>query len=146
MKHFGKRFLSGIFAVVMISALLCTAASAAVQSSAYLDAYSATITAKPGGKMVVSVEVAGVGRMTEIGAKTIYIYESTDGENYTRVATYESSKYSQMMGSGSNYIKDAITHYGTAGYYYYAVVYVYAGNSDGSDTRRIETIEKKAIP
>lgn len=145
MRYFVKQILSGVLAVVMISSLFCTAASAAVQSSAYLDGYSASITPKANGDISVTVNVAGVGRMTEIGAKTIYIYESDDGVNFNRVATYESSKYPEMLGSGTNYYKTPITHEGTTGYYYYAVVYVYAGNSSGGDSRRYETSIKQAI-
>ena len=145
-RDFGMRFLSGVLAVVMVASLLCTAASAAVQSSAYLDSYSATVTPKSGGKLVVSVDVSGVGRMTEIGAKTIYIYESSDGENFTRVATYTSTKYPEMMGTGTNYFKDAITHQGTAGKYYYASVWVYAADKTGSDEKNYSTAVKKAIP
>ena len=78
MNRLGKRLLSGIFALVMISSLLCTTASASVQSSAYLDGYRAGLTADPHGEMVISVDVSGVGYMPEIGAKTIYVYESSE--------------------------------------------------------------------
>lgn len=145
MKCFGKRFLSGILAVVMISSLLCTAASAAVQSSEYLDGYSATIKPEPKGFLVVGVDVAGVGPMTEIGAKTIYIYESADSKSFSRVATYESSVYPQMMGSGTSYFRDAVTYLGKPGYYYYASVWVYAANASGSDERNYTTSIKQAI-
>ena len=57
MKYFGKRFLSGIFALMMTLGLLCTTASAAVQSSAYLDGYRVVITPDPRGAMVISVDV-----------------------------------------------------------------------------------------
>ena len=144
MNRFGKRFLSGIFALVMISSLLCTTASAAVQSSAYLDGYFAGLTADPNGEMVISVQVTGVGYMPEIGAKTIYVYESTDGELFHRVAIYDSSDYPGMMGSGTFFCKDIITHQGTVGRYYYATVFVYAGNSTGGDERSYDTAVRQA--
>lgn len=144
MNHFGKRFLSGIFALIMISSLLCTTASAAVQSSAYLDGYSAGLTAKPHGAMIITVDVTGVGYMPEIGAKTIYVYESTDGVDFHWVATYESSAYPKMMGSGSIFYEDVITHYGTPGLYYCATVCVYAGNSTGGDERYCDTAIRQA--
>lgn len=144
MKRFGKRFLSGIFALIMISSLLCTAASASEQSSAYLDGYRAVMTADPHGAMVITVDVSGVGYMSKLGAKTIYVYESTDGKYFHWVATYESSAYPKMMGSGTVFYEDVITHYGTPGLYYYATVCVYAGNNTGSDERYCDTAVRQA--
>lgn len=145
MKHTMTKFFSIILALTMISSILCTAASAAIQSSAYLDGYSAGVTPIGDGKIVVTVEVLGVGRMTKLGAETIYIYESADGESFHRVATYESKDYPIMMGSGSYFYKDVITHQGTAGYYYYASVNVYAANANGSDTKNYRTATKRAF-
>ena len=144
MKRLGKRVLSGIFALIMISGLLCTAASAAVQSSAYLDGYRVVMTPESGGKLAITVDVTGVGYMSEIGAKTIYVYESTDGKYFHWVKTYESSDYPQMMGSGSIFYEDVITHYGTPGLYYCATACVYAGNSSGGDERYCDTAIKLA--
>lgn len=146
MTYLGKRFLSGIFALIMISSLLCTAASATVRSSAYLDSYRVVMTPKSGGKLVITVDVSGVGYMPEIGATTIYIYESTNETDFHRVATYESSAYPEMMGSGSIFYEDVITYQGTVGRYYYAKAFVYAGNNTGSDERVCNSAIKKAIP
>lgn len=143
MKYIGKRIICGILAVCLISALACTVAFA--RSSAYLNSYRATVTAKSGGKMVVSVNVTGVGTMTEIGATTIYIYESEDNKSFTRVATYEHTDYPEMMGSGTHYYEDPVTYSGTPGYYYFASVYCYAANANGSDEKNYTTSAKKAI-
>ncbi len=145
MKYFGKRFLSSILVLIMTLGLLCTMASAAVQSSAYLDGYRAVLTPDSNGDMVITVDVTGVGYMPEIGAKTISVYESTDGQRFHWVATYESSDYPIMMGSGSVFYKDVITHQGTVGRYYYAKACVYAGNSTGGDERYCNTAIKRAI-
>lgn len=120
MKRLGKRVLSGIFALIMVSSLLCMSATA--RSSAYLDGYRAGLTADPHGAMVITVQVAGVGYMPEIGAKTIYVYESKNGTDFYWVATYESSDYPEMMGSGTVFYEDVITHQGTVGRYYCATV------------------------
>lgn len=143
MKRFGKRVLCGIFAICLLSTLLCSAASA--RSSAYLDDYGASITPISGGKMVVTVDVAGVGRMTQIGATTIYIYESVDNKSFTIAATYNYEDYPEMMGSGTFYCEDAVTYPGTPGYYYFASVYCYAANAKGSDEKNYTTSVKRAI-
>lgn len=143
MKYVGKRIICGILAVCLISALTCTVAFA--RSSAYLDSYRATVTPKSEGKMVVTVDVSGVGMMTEIGASTIYIYESKNNKDFTKVATYNYEDYPKMMGSGMSYYKDAATYYGTPGYYYFASVYCYAANANGSDERNYTTAARQAI-
>lgn len=145
MKRFGKNFFCGILVAAMTFSIFCTAASASVKSSAYLDSYRATIDPRSGGLIVVNVSVDGVGWMTEIGAKTIYIYESLDNKSFYRVGTYESSVYPQMMGSGYDYYRDAVTYLGTPGRYYKASVWVYAANENGSDEKNYTTASKQAI-
>ena len=134
-----KKILCAALAVCMLTGILTTAASAAETSSAYLNSYSAFLTADGNGKISVTVDVSGRGYMTEIGAQTIYIYESTNNVNFTRVATYEAEDYDEMLGSGSFYYETPITHQGTAGRYYIAIVDVYAANVNGSDTKDYET-------
>lgn len=137
MKRFGKRFLSGFLVVLTLCGILCTSASA--RSSAYLNSYSAAVVPKSNGVLAVTVDVAGVGSMTELGASLIIIYESTDNEDFYQVGRYESSKYPHMMGSGTHYYEDAVTYYGVIGRYYYASVYVYAANANGSDEKNYTT-------
>lgn len=144
MKHCGKRVLSGMLTVLMISSILCTSAFA--RSSAYLNSYSASTVPISGGRLAVTVNVIGVGSMTEIGASTIYIYESTDGKYFSQVGRYFSNEHPHMMGSGTHYCEDAIIHQGTAGRYYYASVYVYAANESGSDEKNYTTAVVTAIP
>lgn len=124
---------------MMISSLLCTAASATVESSEYLDAYRVGITPDPHGIMTITVQVAGVGYMPELGAKTIDVYESTDGTHFHWIADYESDEYPKMMGSGTMFYKDVVTFTGTPGYYYYATACVYAGDSTGGDERYVDS-------
>ena len=113
--------------------------------SNYLDSYVAAATAKSGGDIVVSATVNAIVNATQIGVSDIYIYESSNDEDFTCVEEYHYEDYPDMMGSGWYYHKDAITHEGTPGKYYYAVAYVYAGNSTGGDTRRYETASVRAF-
>lgn len=144
MKCLGKRVLSGLFALIMISGLLCTAASAAVESSAYLDGYSVMMTAQSHGVMAITLDVTGVGYMPEIGAKEIYVYESTNGTDFYWIKTYKSEDYPKMMGSGYIFYEDVLSFQGVVGRYYYATACVYAGNSSGGDERYCDTAIKLA--
>lgn len=144
MYQFKERLLSGIFALIMISSLFCTAASAAVLSSEYLDGYCVAMTPDSNGKMVVTLDVTAVDYMTKLGAKSISVYESTNGEDFYFVKTYYSSDYPKMMGSGLSHYKDVLTHQGTPGRYYYAKAHIYAANSTGSDERFCNSVIKLA--
>ena len=85
MRRFGKKFLCSFLTVLMVSSILCTFAAAATQSSEYLSSYRAVMTPKSDGELVITVHVLGVGYMSEIGAKKIYLYESTNGTDFTRI-------------------------------------------------------------
>lgn len=144
MRTLSKKFFCGVLSLIMITSILCSSASAATQSSEYLNGYAASVTPIGKGAIVVTVDVLGVGSMTEIGAKVIYIYESADNKSFSQVATFDCEDYPNMMGSGYYYNKDAITYQGTKGYYYYASVYVYAANENGSDLKHYTTSSKRA--
>lgn len=133
MKKIGKRTFAFILAVCMASCLLCVGASA--RTSDYLDSYRASITPTGGGKLVITVDVDALGRMTEIGATTIYLYESNSNGGFTRIKTYSSDDYPFMLGSGTYFYEDLFTYNGVVGRQYYVKAFCYAGNSTGSDEK-----------
>ena len=146
MKASVKRLLGVILAVSTVVSMLSVAASAVVvRSSNYLDAYACSVSAENNGKIAVTVDVDAIVNATEIGATEIYIYESSNDVDFTCVAEYFAEDYPEMLGSGWNYFNEPIIHQGTVGKYYCATVYVYAGNSTGGDTRRVETNTVRAI-
>lgn len=141
-----KRFVKSIFSIVFVCGIIFNllGTSASARSSEYLHGYSVMITPKSNGKLVISLDVTGVGNMTKIGAKSISIYESTNREDFYWVKTYTSSEYPEMMGSGMTFYEDVLTHQGTAGRYYYATACIYAGNSNGGDERYCDSSIKQA--
>lgn len=144
MKHTIRRLTSLILTLCMISTILTSFAAA--RSSAYLDAYSAGCNPRSGGEIAIWVDVTGTkAKMDCLGADKIYLYESTDGTNFTRVKIFNRSDYPNMtVTNANNYYKTAVTYQGTVGNYYYAVVYVYAEYNGGSDTKTYETSTKQA--
>ena len=139
-----KRLLCAVLTLCMLTGMMTTFAAASERSSAYLSSYRAFLTADGNGEISVTVDVSGRGYMTDIGAETIYIYESTDNAYFTLVATYEAEDYPDMMGSGTLYYETPIIHEGTAGRYYSAIVDVYAGNANGGHTREYHTVSIRA--
>ena len=146
MKSSGKRLVSLLLAVCMCSSLFCTFASAVdARSSDYLDSYVCSVTPKSGGEIVVSASVHAVVNATMIGASDIYLYESSDNLHFTCIEHFNYEDYPNMMGSGRHFNDDVICYDGTVGKYYYARVYVYAGNSTGYDSKVYETSVRQAI-
>ena len=143
MKRFLRRTFCSVLALCMITSMLSAYASAAQpeepRSSAYLDSYMAATFVDSDGTVTVSVSVDAVVNATQIGARDIYLYESTDGIHFTCVKHFNYSNYPYMMGSGWLYHRDAVTYSGTYGRYYFANVYVYAADSTGSDSRLYST-------
>lgn len=146
MKASSKRFLGMLLIVCIFTALLCTGASALdARYSNYLDSYVAGVTAESGGEIIVSAQVSAIVNATQIGVSDVYIYESSNGEDFTCVEEYHYEDYPNMMGSGRHFNRDVVFHDGTPGLYYYAAVYIYAGNSTGGDTRSYDTATVRAI-
>ncbi len=145
MTRSGKRTICVVLVIVMGIGLLCAPASASTRSSEYLASYSASVLPDPDGRLVISASVNGRGTMTELGVKTIFLYESADGKSFQQVKTYESSQYPNMMGSGAFFCEDLFVYQGKVGYYYFASVYVYAGKDGMGDTRNYTTTTVKAI-
>ena len=145
MKPLCKRFFGALLAICMLSSIFCTVASAMdARYSDYLDSYVCSVTPKGNGKIIVSATVSAIVNATQIGATDVYIYESSNNEDFTCVEHYNYEDYPNMMGSGRGFNRDVATYYGTPGKYYYAAVYVYAGDSTGGDTRSYDTASVRA--
>ena len=138
-----KKFFSLVLALCLVSSMACTFAAA--RSSAYLDSYRASCTAKSGGQIAITIDVDGTGNMDAIGAKEIYLYSSTDNVNFICVASFTSDDYPELLGSGYYYLETPITYQGIIGRYYNASVYCYAEKNGGSDTRLYETASVQAV-
>lgn len=133
MKKLMKHIVALVSAISLCSCFFC--ASAVMDSSAYLDSYCVSVSAASTARVIINVDVDATGTMDEIGATSITVYRSADGEYFTPIRTYTCEDYPKMMGSGAHFCKDVITYYGIPGYYYCVEAYVYAGDSTGGDSR-----------
>lgn len=144
-RNFLRLFSSALLICMILSMNSVFVSAAAPQqpdqpdSSNYLDSYMAG-TYIYNGKVVVSVDVTAVVNATMIGARDIYLYESTDRVHFTCVKHYNYQDYPNMMGSGWSYARDTVEDYTRVpGRYYKAIVYVYAGDSTGHDSKLYST-------
>lgn len=141
MKYSAKRILRGLVALCLICVLFTpTVAFAAVrppiepQASDYLAGYYGYVS-KSGNTIQPVFGVSGTGMMEKIGATEIYLYESTDGVNYTMVKSFRHANYSNMMAYNTSGHASYMSYSGNANYTYKAYICVFAGRNGGGDAR-----------
>lgn len=145
--HTTKRSVAiKLIAILLFAVMLFPMQALAVESraSAYLSGYGAYIYPAGWGKVQVWFEVNGTNDMDEIGSLAIWIYESTDNENWSWVETFEYQDHDGMLGYNDYYHAGHIEYKGTIGRYYKAYVCVWAGKNGDGDTRYFWTNIEKA--
>lgn len=128
--------------VTMIPIYASAAISESVQprASAYLDNYGAYVYLPGNGQVQVYFNVTGTGYMDELGALSIRIYESTDGENWTWKKTFTHDSTSGMLSYHDNFHASHVTYSGVNGRYYKAYVCIWGGKNGDGDTRYFWTV------
>lgn len=70
--------------------------------------------------------------MDELGANSIAIQRSSDGENWTTMGTFSKANYSQFICKNTGSHAACLLYAGTPGYYYRAKITLYAKDSRGT--------------
>ena len=145
MKKMNSLFIK-VTALVLIIAFMLPISAGAVEARAsdYLSSYGAYVYPAGWGKVQVWVTVEGTNYMDEIGTLSIRLYESTDGETWTWVKTFQHADYPDMLGYNDYAHTCHVEYAGTIGRYYKAYVGVWSGNDGEGDTRYFWTSPKKA--
>ena len=124
-----------IILVLAFCILFSTAAFAAVESSAYISAMSASVTFS-GDSVNIYFTVVGRHNMTEIGVYKILLFEQ-NGNIWSKVYTFNSDDpayTADMLSYNTSAKADTVTYPGSASKNYLAVIYFYAADNYGSDT------------
>ena len=142
MKRRERGLLVKLLAVILVVSLCAPVGAHAAEpetaeprASAYLMAYTAYICAMGGGDLEIWFEVTGTDYWADIGVLTIYLYESTDNQNWYWVETFLFEDHDSMLWHDNYYCVDHVDYEGVPGRYYKAYVQVWAGPEDGGDTR-----------
>lgn len=131
-----KRLLQVVCIIMALITLFSTTAFASETNSArasdffmmtstYIEKYS-------DGELEIWFDVTAVDRMNVLGVRYIELQRSTDRSNWTTVATYDKSDYSQMTCSNTGSHSDYVTYNGSPAYYYRAYVEFYAKDNSGT--------------
>ena len=145
-----NNLLKLIALLLAASCLMTSVAFAAVPetvqplASAYFGSYCPTVSALGGGKVQVTISVAGTCIMDEIGADSIVLYESTDQTNWEQVKTWDGSTYPGMVAEDTFQHTAMVSYYGVAGRYYKAYICIYAKKGTGMESSYIWSPVKRA--
>ena len=104
-------------------------------ASSYLSGYSAYVYLPGDGEVRVYFHVQGTGRMDELGALSIELYESTDGINWDWVETFNHDTTAGMLSYLDDYHSGYVSYDGVVGRYYKAYVCIWGGKGGQGDTR-----------
>ena len=130
-----RKNIQRIAIVLALCFLLSTVAVATVESSAYISAMSGYITYS-GNDIKVYFTVVGRHNMSEIGVSEILLYEQ-NGNTWTRVCTFyadDPAYTADMLSYNTSAKADHVTYSGDSTKNYYAILYFYAADANGSDT------------
>lgn len=129
-----------LIAVSIVLAVLCSMMTPVLaantdpgispQASYYITSYWATATGGTG-SIKVSFSITATGKMTNLGAMYVQIYNSSG----TLVKTFNGYTTDGMLVSGKTAHSSSVTYNGaTSGTKYYAVVTFEASNASGGDS------------
>jgi len=142
MKRYWKKVTALFLSLaLLIVALAVPAGAVDSRSSLYLSYYRAWLTPESGAIVDVTIDVQAVNYMDDVGALSVEMYVSDDGgATWDRDGTYVSALYPELLVQDDYwYYETPISHQGIAGYKYYAIITVYAGDSTGSDSKTYST-------
>lgn len=126
------RLMACLITVILFANIMISIASA--RASHYISVFGASMSAGNNGNVTVAFNITGTGKMTEIGTTRIEIHE-----NGTLVRTFVHTTTSGMMGSDKVTHTGTVTYKGVIGRTYRATVSFRAANSNGSDSRAVQT-------
>lgn len=135
-----KRFIQCVCLILVAAMLLPIPAFAAEQrSSEYFAKYSAFLWKTSSTEFEVWFDILALETMAELGASSIKVERSTDQENWETMQTYKMEDYSEMTEENSLRYTNCVTYTYEHGYYYSAIIVLYAKKSDGTTGRSTVT-------
>lgn len=129
-----KRFVKIIAVALVIGTLLMVPVHAEEiedRSSAYFMSSSTSLTKVTATKIEAYFSVGAFDIMDELGASSIKIQRSSDGNSWTTMKTYSKEAYSQLICEDTSSHAAVVSYTGTAGYYYRAKITLYAKEGTG---------------
>ena len=126
-----KRFLSLLFALLLLFGLSTASYAANARASDYFSFTDVRAYAKSGGRILFEVDINATHTMQEVGASEIYVYEQQDDGSWDNVYTFNMDDHPYLIETNSIGACVDATYQGTVGKNYFATVACYARDSEG---------------
>lgn len=137
------RFICMILTCGLLLAVPAQAAeSAETRASAFFSTYGTDlyITSSLSFQIWFDVMANAGSSPQKLGASEIALYESADGQSWTKIKTYTMDDYPQMVEQNTTYHADYVPYDNAiTGYYYRARITFYAKNSRGIGEKDVYT-------
>lgn len=140
MKSSKKLVLVRLTALLLVVCMVapCYASAAVIEpvmpvDSDYFDSSNAFISAMGGGRIEIWFSITADNVMDEIGALSIRLYESADGQNWTRVSTFLHENRPGMLVGGEYAYSSCVSYYGIPGRQYKAHLSLWAGRNGNGE-------------
>jgi len=123
-----------MLSILLIMLILSVSTIASAEASNYFISYCSSIKAEGNGKILISFEVFGTGKMTSIGVTEIEVQKKV-GTSWVYDRTLTSSSYPSFLTSNSSSYFSQVRITGVTGTQYRAILTFYAANSSGSESK-----------
>lgn len=130
-----KKIGRSLAIAIILTMLLGMVSFASLDSSAYISSTSGYIV-HSGNNVKIYFTIVGRGIMDEIGVSEILLYEQ-NGNTWSLVYDFEADDptyTADMLSYNASAKADHVTYSGSSNKNYYAILYFYAANENGSDT------------
>ena len=101
-------------------------------ASDYFGSHSVYLTKSSGSQFQVNFSVTAVDQMDKLGANVIKIQRSSDGSNWTDIATYTKEAYPSLVRSNAGIHSGSISYAYNSNYRYRAYIEFYAKKGNGT--------------
>ena len=134
-----KRFLSLLFALLLLFGLSTASYAANARASDYFSFTDVRAYAKSGGKILFEIDIDATHTMQELGASEVYVYEEQDDGSWDNVYTFTMDEHPYLIETNTVGAYVDATYQGTVGKRYFATVACYARDSTGAEGLYFDT-------
>ena len=124
-----------LLSLTLVAALFFELAiPAGARSSDYITRGNATVSAVGNGKLSITIKTYATGRMQEIGASRVIVYEKQSNGTKRAVYTVTKEQMNSLVTQNRQTYTAILSYQGVSGKSYYVTAYCYAKNANGEDT------------
>lgn len=139
MKRFRQCIGILLVAVMLLTFPVCAVEEVDSRSSSYFFNYSAYLREENSFNFRIVFSITAKRIMEELGAKTIKVQISSNGEDWATTQTYTRDTHPEFMDENTGTHAYEFNYNGSRGYYYRAIITFYAKDDTGSAVSTVYT-------